>query len=251
MAVSTMTAPRRRAVAVLDADPDLGRHLAPERAAAARAHALAAVELLPVGEWTFDPTDPQIIDCEGALGLLVIEGRIGRMVTLEGVTFLDLIGEGELLRPWDGTVETGADPGPQTWEVHEPTRLAVLDKRFLIRTAHWPELTGAFVERSVRRARSMASQLAICHVNRVDLRLHLLLWHLARRWGRVAAGGLVLPLPLTHRTLASLVCARRPTVTTALKDLNERELVSRREDGSWVLHGEIPEELNKIYAALS
>jgi hypothetical protein len=67
--------------------------------------------------------------------------------------------------------------------------------------------------------------LAIVHQARVDVRLHMLFWHLAARWGRVRADGVALPLRLTHSVLAELVAARRPTVTSALTDLARRGLV--------------------------
>ena len=83
--------------------------------------------------------------------------------------------------------------------------------------------------------------MAIVHQARVDVRLHMLLWHLAARWGRVRSDGTVLRLRLTHAVLADLVAARRPTVTTALSDLSRRGLV--RSDGeTWVLPGEAPSD---------
>jgi len=42
--------------------------------------------------------------------------------------------------------------------------------------------------------------------------------------------------------LAALVGAKRPSVTTALGELTAQGLVERRDDGSWLLHGEPPEE---------
>src|SRR5689334_19768010 len=84
--------------------------------------------------------------------------------------------------------------------------------------------------------------MAIVHQARVDVRLHMLLWHLAARWGRVRSDGTVLRVRLTHAVLADLVAARRPTVTTALSDLARRGLV--KTDGeTWVLSGEAPGEL--------
>jgi hypothetical protein len=47
--------------------------------------------------------------------------------------------------------------------------------------------------------------------------------------------GVSVPLALSHRLLAQLIGARRPTVSTALAE--RRELV-RRDDGSWLLTGE-------------
>ena len=71
----------------------------------------------------------------------------------------------------------------------------------------------------------------------MDDRLLVLLWAMAERWGRVAPQGVRLPLRLPHRTLATLVGARRPSVTTALSGLAREGLVERTQDG-WLLHGD-------------
>jgi hypothetical protein len=51
----------------------------------------------------------------------------------------------------------------------------------------------------------------------------------------------LVPLRLTHATLAELVAARRPTVTSALSELSRSGLVRSVEDG-WLLFGEPPGE---------
>jgi CRP/FNR family transcriptional regulator, cyclic AMP receptor protein len=81
---------------------------------------------------------------------------------------------------------------------------------------------------------------AIAHITRVDERLLALLWLLAERWGRVVPGGVLVSLRLPHRTLAGMVGARRPSVTTALGQLMARGAIERRQDGSWVLRGGPP-----------
>jgi len=240
---------RRRAVAILDVDPDLAYDLDGERELAARTHAIAALETLPPGEWPARALD--IIEPKGALGLLIVDGLLSRDVTLESASFTELIGEGEILRPWDTGSELTTELPEITWNVLVTARIAILDHRFVARTARWPELTTALLARAVKRSRCLAVQLAICNVQRVERRLVLLMWHLADRWGRVSKDGVVLPLQLTHRMLASLVGARRPTVTTALKELARQGKVSRREDGTWVLHGETPSELAQMYATLN
>jgi CRP-like cAMP-binding protein len=63
----------------------------------------------------------------------------------------------------------------------------------------------------------------------------LFFWHLADRWGTVNADGVTVPLPVTHDVLAQLVCAQRPTVTTALRRLNEAGFLRRRADKTWLL----------------
>jgi CRP-like cAMP-binding protein len=85
--------------------------------------------------------------------------------------------------------------------------------------------------------------MALSHLTRVEVRLLALFWHLADRWGRVASDGVLVPLRLTHQTLAALVGAQRPSVTTALGGLADSGRVTRRDDGGWVLHGEPPLEL--------
>src|SRR5919197_1066233 len=68
-----------------------------------------------------------------------------------------------------------------------------------------------------------------------------LMWCLAERWGRVVPGGVVVSLRLPHRTLAGMVGARRPSVTTALGQLMARGDIERRPDGGWLLHGDPPD----------
>ena len=240
---------QRRAVAILDLDPDLAAEMDPERASDARAHAIVAVETFSPGDWPADALD--IVDQRGALGLLVIDGILSRDLQLGGASFTELIGEGEILRPWDGVGQLLVARPEVAWTVLDTTRIAILDRRFVARTARWPELTTALFVRAMNRSRSLAVQLAIRSLQRVETRLLLQLWHLAERWGKVAPEGIVLPLQLTHRLLACLVGARRPTVTTALKELGQQGHVSRRDDGTWVLRGEAPPELGEIYAMLS
>jgi hypothetical protein len=94
------------------------------------------------------------------------------------------------------------------------------------------------MDRLIDRAQRMAVSQAISQLNGVDRRLLALFWHLAERWGRMTPGGVAVPMTLSHRVLAQLVGARRPTVSTALADLATREELVRRDDGGWLLTGE-------------
>ena len=125
------------------------------------------------------------------------------------------------------------------WLVLEPSRVALLDERFVVQLAHFPELAGRLFSRAVSRSRQLAVNMAIVHQARVDVRLHLLFWHLADRWGRVRPDGVVVPLRLTHAVLSDLVAARRPTVTSALSELGRRGLL-RPVDEGWLLSGDPP-----------
>ena len=165
----------------------------------------------------------------------------------------ELLGHGDVMRPWQWDDEGSHVRAEVGWVVLEPTRLAVLDHGLVQRIAPWPELGVELFNRGTRRAHHLAVALAIAHHQRVDDRLLLTLWHLAERWGRVATDGVVVPLPLGHQRLADLVGAHRPSVTTAMGDLSRSGALSRRENGDWVLHGAPPEELrhHRLVASLS
>ena len=108
--------------------------------------------------------------------------------------------------------------------------------------AQWPEIFAALMDRAARRAERLVVTQAIAHITRVDERLLALLWLLAERWGRVVPGGVLVSLRLPHRTLAGMVGARRPSVTTALGQLMARGAIERRQDGAWILRGRPPAE---------
>lgn len=205
---------------------------------------VARIEELGVGVWD-EPDDPGRY--RDGYGLLVLDGVLARRVNLEGFECTELLGQGDLLRPW--SFEGGAASSITThvtWTILAPVRLAVLDRRFAMATARWPELTASLMDRIVGRARWLAFQLAVAQLVRVDTRLHVILWHFADRWGRMTKDGAVLPMPLTHSVLAGIVGARRPSVTTALGRLQEEGFVERRPDGAWLLRGEPPSDFVRL-----
>lgn len=166
-----------------------------------------------------------------------------RRTGLDGRFGAELLGGGDLLRPWQDDYASPILPLQTGWTVLEPTRVAVLDDEFVQRVAHYPELGSAMVARAMRRARNLVVNMAIVHQPRVDVRLHMLFWHLAGRWGRVRPEGTVLRMRLTHAVLADLVAARRPTVTSALTELSRSGQV-RSSGDQWILLGERPGELD-------
>jgi CRP/FNR family transcriptional regulator, cyclic AMP receptor protein len=228
----------RTLIPLLEADTELAEGLSgAELEGATRAVAVHAVTLDP-GPW--EPLEEQW-PVPPTLGLLLLEGVVTRDIVFAGRTTTELLGAGDVLRPWEDDVQFDPLPFGVGWHVHEPTRVALLDGRVALATARWPVLAGSLSRRHVRRARGLAFQLAIAQLPRVDDRLLVLLWALAERWGRVSPQGVRLPLALPHRTLATLVGARRPSVTTALSGLARDGLVERTEDG-WLLHGD-PDEV--------
>jgi CRP/FNR family cyclic AMP-dependent transcriptional regulator len=234
-----------RAVSLLEVDPDLIEHLDSEQAAAARSRAVARVAILDDGER--DPWN-WIGDTDGHLGLLIIDGLLTRNMRLLGRTTMELLGAGDLVRPWDDVADDASVPQAVTWTVHLPTRVAVLDRPFVERIAPWAGITTALVSRSARRAQWLARHLAILENPRVDARLLLLFWQLADRWGTVGADGVTVPFQLTHTTLGRLVRAQRPSVTASLHQLSERGLLTRRQgDHAWILHGDPDLQLRLLH----
>jgi CRP-like cAMP-binding protein len=173
------------------------------------------------------------------LGLLVLDGLLLRKVGVEGRHGVELLGEGDLLRPWQEDLEPLMLRQTSEWRVLERTRIALLDERFARLIGRYPRLGDRLMARAVQRARNLAVNMAIVHQARVDVRLHMMLWYLAGRWGRVRGDGIAVPIRLTHAVLADLVAARRPTVTSALSDLAKQGLVRPVNDG-WLLAGEPP-----------
>lgn len=232
---------RRQIVSVLDVDPELGEALDPEARALATRHALARIERVERGPWQTEDADW----ATGAFGLLIVDGLMLHEVSLAGRETAELLGPGDVLRAVEPSDEFEAVPVTSRWLICEPVRLVVLDQRFAAVAGRWPALLDAVVERVLRRSKRLAVQLAVTRVTRVDERLLIVLWQLAERWGRVGADGVRLPLPVTHDTLARLVGARRPSVTTALGRLARLGMV-RRVRGGWMLLGDPREQLARL-----
>jgi len=72
------------------------------------------------------------------------------------------------------------------------------------------------------------------------MRLILLFWQLADRFGRVGSDGTHPWLSLSQEALGELVAARRSSVNVALRDLRDRGLVLNPSPGRWVLRGQPP-----------
>jgi CRP/FNR family transcriptional regulator, cyclic AMP receptor protein len=226
------------AVRLLEADAELGALLSPGRRAEAERDLVVRTHRLSVGPWDVSRLSGASAD---QVGLLVLDGVISRELVVADHVSAELLGPGDLVRPWQGASSAGLLPVRAVWSVLSTVTLAVLDRRFAAEAARYPEITAALFDRLGERSLRLATTQAISQLTRVDRRLKALFWHLAERWGRVSGDGVVVPLALTHRILGQLVGARRPTVSTALSELAEREELVRRPDGSWLLRGDPPD----------
>ena len=224
------TPPPAASVALLEVDPDFDRVVpAEDRELAARALTLPARMHASGAVVGCAPEDVAVV---------IILGAVWRELRVGHGASPQLLGPGSVLL---------CDPRPAELlsltlraTALVDTEVAVLDRRFLMASARWPELVGVVHSRVADQQRDLAVQGAICQFPRVDERIVGLLWHLAERWGRVGPEGVRLPIALTHATLGRFVGARRPTISLALTELRERGVVDRDVDGSWILRGDPP-----------
>jgi hypothetical protein len=226
------------AIRLLEADPDLGALLTGPRRADAERDLVVRTHRLVVGPWDVTRLTGASAD---HVGLLILDGVLSREVMVADHVSAELLGPGDLVRPWQATTRASLLPVDAVWSVLSALTVAVLDRRFAAEAVRYPEITAALFDRLSERSLRLATTQAISQLTRVDRRLKALFWHLAERWGRVSADGVVVPLALTHRILGQLVGARRPTVSTALSELSERGELVRRTDGSWLLRGDPPD----------
>ncbi len=177
-------------------------------------------------------------------GLLILDGLVTFTTCVGDRTATELIGDGDLLQP----PAVRADDllaGEHGWRVLSPTRFALLDGEFAERVRPWPQIVQALLRRAARRIADIDTLRAITYQPRLELRLVLLLWHLAARWGRVDPAGIRLSLPLTHRLLGQLVGAERPSISHALARLANAGLVTGAA-GDLHLHGSLEDHLKAL-----
>ncbi|MBI5104277.1 MAG: Crp/Fnr family transcriptional regulator [Solirubrobacterales bacterium] len=241
-----MSAQRLEPIRLLDEDPDLGEGLEPAEFEQARRDLVVRMLRVPAGAW-----DPSTLwDQPNGMGLIVLDGLLLRDVDLGRRSSTEVLGSGDLLRPWDPNPPMDALPLKIRWSVLQDARLAVLDRRFTMSAARWPAILDEVTCRAMRRSRFLAVRLVVNQLVRLEDRLLLGLWALAERWGRVTPDGVLVPMELTHSALARLVGARRPSVTSALGVLSRDRLVERTEHG-WLLRGTPSEVLDPVTERLN
>jgi CRP/FNR family transcriptional regulator, cyclic AMP receptor protein len=226
---------------LLDLDVDLAEELDVRMRMVARSAVTAVTFDVDVGEASL--SEWLALAAPGP-GLLVLDGVIAVNIRVGDRNAAELIGGGDLVQPIRGEDDEllVCDVG---WRALVPTRLALLDAAFAERVHPWPQITQALLARTGRRTRRLGAQRAIAAQPRLEVRLALLLWHLAARWGRVEPGGIRLPIPLTHQLLGRLIGAERPSVSHALARLASAGLVSGHGD-EWHLHGTLDEQLSSM-----
>jgi CRP/FNR family transcriptional regulator, cyclic AMP receptor protein len=226
---------------LLDADEELAEELDLPARIAARQLATARVVQVEAGACDLEAWFE--VAAQG-LGLLVLDGLLVAEIRVSGRTAAELVGPGDLLQPL----------GPATdqllartcgWRMLRRSRMAVLDEDFVERVRPFPQIARTLARRACRRPLELDVLRAISSQPRLDVRLVLVLWHLAARWGRVEPTGVRLSLPLTHRLLGQLVAAERPSISHALKRLAQAGLVTGPTDDLH-LHDSLEHELEAL-----
>ncbi len=231
---------------LLEAAPWLAEGISgDELAAAARSIVVPGCSFEP-GPWKPEGPEP-------AVGWLILSGRLARVLHVDEAPAhgLELLGDGDLLRPWSFRGATLSIPSRVEWQALSALRIAELDLAFVRACTRWPRLWVNLLDAAVERTRSFSYFLAARQVSRLELRILLTLWHLADRWGYVNRDGVVLELPkLTHEMIARMVSARRPSVTTGIKQLRALGVLEVRSRGRWILLGDPIESLHKVRDSL-
>lgn len=215
---------------VVEEVPDLLDVIPPDRLPGARRALRARTLLVRKGRWQAAEDAASVRE---GIGFLVLDGALVRCVQAAHRTSGELLGPGDLLRP-DHDV-TDEVPFGAYWRAISDVRLAVLDARFARAAAYVPETAPALMASIARRTGALSRQLVIVQSQAVETRVLVTLRYLADRWGVVTPDGLVLPSFLSHGTLALLLGARRPSVTSAMVRLADSGRVVRRDDGRWLL----------------
>jgi CRP/FNR family transcriptional regulator, cyclic AMP receptor protein len=223
---------------ILDLDPDLGDGI--PRAEWAAARRATAAPLIRIADGPTTVVD-QLAERRDVAGYLIVEGIVLREVALGARAVPELLGIGDVLFP--PVAHEGPLPCRSVVSALVPSRLLILGPGFARAAGHWPLLLGAVERRRAAQCDRLAVLGALTQLPRVELRLLTLLWHLSSAWGRVGPEGVVVPFALTHEMLGRFVGAQRPTVTLAARQLEEDGLVTRADDGTWILLPESEETL--------
>ena len=179
------------------------------------AHAgMVAGLLASPGKWN-DVIWPASIR-DGA-GLLVLSGRLIGRTELEDRCAIEILGPGDLLRPWQAQ-----EPCSGWLDTLSTARMGVLDASFMNRTSSLPAVHAHLVERAIARSRHLAVIAAIRSQPRIEARVRLMLEHLADRWGQPSVNGVLVPR-LNQALLGELVAVSRQTVCCALNAMRHSE----------------------------
>jgi hypothetical protein len=217
-------------VRLLDAEPSLARGIERRVLDDAREKLIAEVRRIDGGIWeeaSRTPASPLF------LGYLILEGAFIREIDVSGRPSIELLGPGDLIRPWVVPQALDAMQVRDEWSVLTTGHVAIIDEGFHEQARDYPSILTVLMDRVVARARWLGFQVALSQLTRIDHRLLLTFRYVAERWGVKDPRGVRIPIRLSHRNLAALIGARRPKVSAALTTLSESGLIEQAPDGTW------------------
>ncbi|MCB0869599.1 MAG: Crp/Fnr family transcriptional regulator [Solirubrobacterales bacterium] len=217
-------------VRLLDAEPSLARGIERRILDQARESLIAEVRRVEPGEWEEArkvPSSPLF------LGYLILEGAFTREIMVSGRPSLELLGPGDLIRPWVVPRALEVMHVTDEWSLISTGHVAIINEDFHQQAQEFPSILTVLMDRVVARARWLGFQVALSQLTRIDHRLLLTFRYVAERWGVESPRGVRIPIRLSHRNLAAMIGARRPKVSTALTALSEKGLIEQDKDGSW------------------
>lgn len=214
-------------VALLDARVDVTRHLTPDERSELADVSLPVLDLEPGL-----PDVSQLLAREHAFAAAVIDGMVMHRLQIGDHSGIQLLGPGDLLLQGGDLIPAWL--ADDEFRASAPLRLALLGNEFLVAARRCPQIIEGLYGCIADQMQRSSGQLVICQLPRVDERILSIMWLLAESWGQVTAGGVRLPLNLTHETLGALIGARRPTVTLALRKLADEGAILHQDSG-WLL----------------
>lgn len=237
---------RRAIISLLDVDDELLARIDAVDRPGLRRRLIAPLEQVASGQ-QWRPPHP----APTWLALQVLDGVIAREEKVGARWSVELLGTGDLIRPWEGdrplALERAGGPAVG-WRALLPARVAIIDRR-VVDAARETTVTELLLLRMHRRVLATSMQAGTNALPRLEDRLTITLWRLAERWGRVRPDGVELPLPLTHTLLARLIGAERTSVSATLSRLAGSGLVWRDHRRSWMLATRLPERVDELLAA--
>jgi CRP/FNR family cyclic AMP-dependent transcriptional regulator len=128
---------------LLELDPELGQLLAPERREQAEREVRVRATSFPVGEWD----GGRLADADPMhLGLLISEGVLAREVVLGDTVSTELLGAGDIVRPWRVQGSPLLLAVTVRWNALSAVRLGLIDRRAAAMLARYPEISAVIVD---------------------------------------------------------------------------------------------------------
>lgn len=215
-------------LSVVEFDPQLNPHPRGWSESGSKRLPARVVQLAP------GPFDPERLVHDPAewLGLMVIDGLALVQVAAGRAPIGWLVGEDDLVRPWE--MEEVSLLTSASWQALSPLRIALLDDDFARRVAGFGAVADALAMKSAQTSHWLFAKSLVTGTSVIEERLLLLFAILGERWGKAISAGVLVAMPLTHQVLATLIGARRPSVSTALRSLSAAGLLRRTPEG-WLM----------------